>query len=84
MVFQHDGAPPHFNHAVVEHLNVHFPAATEIRDNSVDLHRATCTVHKRLDKCFEAREAFLKTCCNLCELELQTIKSTEINLFLCQ
>jgi hypothetical protein len=25
MVFQHDGTPPHFNHAVVEHLKVHFP-----------------------------------------------------------
>jgi hypothetical protein len=22
---QHDGAPPHFNREVVEHLNVHFP-----------------------------------------------------------
>jgi hypothetical protein len=25
MVFQHDGTPPHFNRAVVENLNVHFP-----------------------------------------------------------
>jgi hypothetical protein len=93
MVFQHDVAPPNFNRAVVEHLNVHFPercvgrsnmhpcpprspdlslldycmwgrmkdivyqrkaqtreellsrimhAATEIKDNSVNLRRATC------------------------------------------
>jgi hypothetical protein len=27
--------------------------------------------------------AFLKMCCNLCKIELQTIKFTEINLFLC-
>jgi hypothetical protein len=25
MMYQHDGAHPHFNRAVVEHLNVHFP-----------------------------------------------------------
>jgi hypothetical protein len=29
-------------------------AATEIRDNSVNLRRATCAVHKRADKCIEA------------------------------
>jgi hypothetical protein len=29
-------------------------AATEIRDNSVKLRRATCAVHKRVDKCIEA------------------------------
>jgi hypothetical protein len=28
--------------------------ATEIRDNSVNLRRATCVVHKRADKCIEA------------------------------
>jgi hypothetical protein len=29
-------------------------AATEIRENSVNVGRATCTVHKRVDKCIEA------------------------------
>jgi hypothetical protein len=104
MVFQHDGSPPHFNCAVVEHLNVHFPerrvgrgsmhpwpprspdlspldnciwewmkdivyqrkaqtheellapimhAATEIRDNNVNLRTATCAIHKHADKCIE-------------------------------
>jgi hypothetical protein len=104
-VFQHDGTPPHFNRAVVAHLNVHSPercvgrgsmypwpprspdlslldyciwgwmkdivyqrkaqareellarimhAAMEIRDNNVNLRRATCAVHKRADKCIEA------------------------------
>jgi hypothetical protein len=28
-------------------------AATEIRNNSVNLRRATCAVHKRADKCIE-------------------------------
>jgi hypothetical protein len=29
-------------------------AATETRDNSVKLRRATWTIHKRVDKCIEA------------------------------
>jgi hypothetical protein len=29
-------------------------AAMEIRDNSVNLRRATCAVHKRADTCIEA------------------------------
>jgi hypothetical protein len=29
-------------------------SATEIRDNNVNLHRATCAVHKRAGKCIEA------------------------------
>jgi hypothetical protein len=29
-------------------------AAREIRDNSVNLRRATCALHKRTDKCIEA------------------------------
>jgi hypothetical protein len=29
-------------------------ATTEIRDNSVNLRKATCAVHKRADKCIEA------------------------------
>jgi hypothetical protein len=104
MVFQHDGAPAHFNRAVVKHLNVHFSerrvergsmhpwpprsldlspldyciwgwmkdivyqrkaqtreelvacimhTATEIRDNTVNLRRATCAIHKRADRCIE-------------------------------
>jgi hypothetical protein len=56
-------------------------AATEIRDNSVNLRRATCAVHKRADKCIEAEGGILKMCCNLCKIELQKIKSTEINFF---
>jgi hypothetical protein len=57
-------------------------AATEIRDNDVNLRRATCAVHKT--SVSKRREAFLKMCCKLCKIELQKIKSTEINLFLWQ
>jgi hypothetical protein len=56
-------------------------APTEIRGNSVKLRRATCAVHKCADKCIEAEGGnFENVLCNLCKIELQKIKSTEINL----
>jgi hypothetical protein len=37
-------------------------AATEIRDNSVKLRRATCAVHKRADKRIEAEGGIFEKC----------------------
>jgi cytosine/adenosine deaminase-related metal-dependent hydrolase len=47
-------------HTSEELLARNMHAATELRDNSVNLCRATCAVHKHADKCIKAEGGILE------------------------